>query len=675
MSGMVTAAVVNAGVKMATDDSGGGSLDIISNFNAGQKAVWMMLVADAMGVDPSTLAAHKGSYQALLKSGALDGLVRMTADDPRIAERVFQGDRVADLTPTQRSIIDAALGDSYQFQNYAKSKAHLDETGEVKSFFHESPDITPIEWDEDQRMTVTDPSEVQVVGEDGPETINPTEDIEIIPADEVNDVEAAIKRQADVNKEQIRRRETSRAIRKEKKLENQTAEARRKEARLMDRIERFTENDKPNKLAKAEGKLARLRDKYGFEAPTVDSEVETPTIDSAVGTPAVDSAVGTLPISSDPPIEDAIDEGVAYTQPMTPSPNTDPDQYAIESDLVGGDAEELIADTGYVPRADGGFLNEGEKAVVGEKGPELAVPRGSLDSSIAGATQRALSGKPAATVNSATTSNLINQSIVNPLNRQFKENTLPSIGASVAGAGFSGSQRVKATQRATDQLQNTIADKSAKLRYDDEQARRDLATDAADRSAKSIQTGLDVQNRDVTRRGLEANVASTEAGTASTEFNTRRGKSLLATDIESAETAIETALKGLDFTDASIARLGQLAEREILEQDKLSKETEHRFKAGGMADKELDELVQTIKKSKQDELIKDGEAIAKDIENRRAHYDYLLDTAQIEQLQNQDELWGDMEYIRDRNTFIDTSYNNLTSLVDKNTQTSVATPD
>jgi hypothetical protein len=624
-----------------------------------------MIVAEAMGVDPSTLAAHKGSYQALLKSGALDGLVRMTNDDPRIAEKLFQGDRVADLTPTQRSIIDAALGDSAQFQNYAKSKAHLDETGEVKSFLYDSPDIAPVDWDKDQRMTVTDPSEVQVVGEDGPETINPTEDIEIIPADEVNDVEAALIREADLNADRIQRKIHKRANKKEKKLRDQTTKARKREDRLMENIERFTANDKLDKLEKAEGKLDRLRERFGFETPAVDSEIEAPTIDSAVGTPTIDSTVGTLPTT------DPVMEPTSLIDP-------DPDQYAIESDLIGGDAEELIADTGYVPKAEGGFLNEGEKAVVGEKGPELAVPRGNLDSSIAGATQRALSGKPAATVNSGTTSNLINQSVVNPLNRQFKENTLPSIGASVAGAGFSGSQRVKATQRATDQLQNTIADKSAKLRYDDEQARRDLATDAADRSAKSIQTGLDVQNRDVTRRGLEANVASTEAGTASTEFGTRRGESLLSTDIRSGELAVETALKGLDFTDATIDRMGQLAEREILEQDKLFKETEHRFGVegsdeGGMADAELDELVQTIKRSKQAELIDDGDAIAKDIENRSNHYKYLLEVGLIEQLQDQDEMNADQEYLRERNAFIESEYNKLMAIVGTETQTAAAT--
>ena len=641
------AITAGAGVYSANQAKKGGKLRKISTMNKEQKALFTMLVANVLGVDASILAENKNNIMHLLQSGEFDDILDLSADDPRVAEKVFQGDRVADLTPSQQSIMKNALGHDFQFQDTAAMFDHLDKTGEIKQMMIDMPDT---------EAPFQTPEGAQIVGENGPEVLDPNQAVDIIPADETSDIMKALEGQRDNKADLILNRENLQKTRGDLQVMRNDAMTEHDIAQSENRASNFDERNHVSGMLRAR---ARRQEGSGIDLGSIASFA-----DPAVGLTErfVNNNSSVLPQVAEDGLN-AVDEfdpaGVNNSDTSTRSGTTvdangnaivdDFNPLGTETNTVGLDPQDLLDSTGLQGKADGGELNPNEKAVVGEEGPELAVPKGTLDKNITGATNRALSGKPSTEINEGTTTNLINKAIVNPLNQQFKENTLPSIGASVAGAGFSGSQRVKATQRASDQLNRTIGEQSAKLRFDDERARRDLAESAANRSASSIPTALDVGNMDLARRTGEANIASTQAGTALTEFDTKRGETLLDSEVQSADIAIDSALQGLELGEAAIEKMKQAAKRDIAELGRFSEETTRLFEDGGIRDQELAKLVADIDSVNTSTIANRGDAVADNNAAMLSHYNSLLDIAGIEQDQDQAEIDADILHLAETN--------------------------
>ena len=277
---------------------------------------------------------------------------------------------------------------------------------------------------------------------------------------------------------------------------------------------------------------------------------------------------------------------------------------------------------------------------------------------------RPISGQPSSQINKGTTDNLIQKSIVDPANQQFRENTLPAIGASVAGAGFLGSQRVKATQRASDLSNRNITEASSKLRFDDEQARRDLMEKAANRSANFVPTALDVQNQDILRGQGAANIESTRAGTAETEFGTKRGEALLGSELDLAsanidatragtavsefdvrkgeallDTDLEQAISDLGLTEATTASMLERANKDIAETGQITAETASDI---GLSKAKVKEISAGIVETKARTVRDNNKAVLDQLESK-------MEFANIEQDQNWEEVRADLQAFADDN--------------------------
>ncbi len=211
----------------------------------------------------------------------------------------------------------------------------------------------------------------------------------------------------------------------------------------------------------------------------------------------------------------------------------------IEQNQIAADPDVLLAESGLPGRATGGKLQAGDSAVVGELGPEIAT-----------ATKSALSGTPSSTVNTDTTQNFIDKSIANPLRSNFQENTLQQIKSSFAGPGYWGSARAGAEVKGASGVENQIGALGAQYSYADEQARRNLSESAANRSAAAIPTALNVSNNPLVQGQMRANIAGTQAGTASTQFGTKRGEALLPGEVAGQTAGIAGIEAGTESTKA-----------------------------------------------------------------------------------------------------------------------------
>ena len=143
--------------------------------------------------------------------------------------------------------------------------------------------------------------------------------------------------------------------------------------------------------------------------------------------------------------------------------------------------------------------------------PQL--PDNPLQTQTQNAVSQQLSGAPSSTINEDTTQQFIQKSIADPARRDFQLETVPTIKSAGAGPGYWGSAVFNATNRAKGDLESNISSQGAQYAYMDEQARRDLAENAANRQAGAIPMSLNVQNNPLLQQQTQANIAGTQAAT------------------------------------------------------------------------------------------------------------------------------------------------------------------
>lgn len=100
------------------------------------------------------------------------------------------------------------------------------------------------------------------------------------------------------------------------------------------------------------------------------------------------------------------------------------------------------------------------------------------------ATSRTAYSKPAFDINPETTEQYYQDVIKNPMLKQWEETVEPTIRSAYAGPGYWGGARANAQMEGAEDLATNLASERAKLYYADEQARRQAAEAASQRSAQ-----------------------------------------------------------------------------------------------------------------------------------------------------------------------------------------------
>lgn len=388
---------------------------------------------------------------------------------------------------------------------------------------------------------------------------------------------------------------------------------------------------------------------------------------------------------------------------------------ATEQNQVGINPDELLRNTRLPGLAQGGQLQTGQQAVVGEQGPEVlrkpTAPVNPLTSQIQGATSRALSGAPSSEINTGTTEQLIQKSIADPLRRNFQEQTLQNINTAFAGPGFFGSARAKATIKAGQDVEQQIGSLGSQFRFQDEQARRDLAESAAGRSAASIPTALGVTNNPLVQQQLganigatqagtaatqfgvergqallggevgqqQANIAGTQAGTAQTEFGTERGQQLLGGELGQQQANIGQTLSNIGMTDAQIQRTQGLIEQDIANTGQISANTEATLRQMGLTDANIEQV-------KANTALTDAELLTRPLDFQQQQQNIIgqqlanlggaMQIAGIEQAHNQDVLNAEFaEWLaKEENAPAKRQFDTLMQLFGESTTTTTITP-
>jgi hypothetical protein len=101
-----------------------------------------------------------------------------------------------------------------------------------------------------------------------------------------------------------------------------------------------------------------------------------------------------------------------------------------------------------------------------------------------------LQGKPAYDINPEATQSYYENSIRDPMVREFNKTTLPGLTESFSGPGFWSSNRANATTDAYSDLQNNLMTQWGNLQYMDETARRQALENAAGRQATGAQNAV-----------------------------------------------------------------------------------------------------------------------------------------------------------------------------------------
>jgi len=485
-------AAITGGINaVAANNSGGGSgssgrVRRVSRMNKDQKAAFLIHIGRVLDIDPSVLGQNKNNLMKLVQAGQFDDILSMDQFNPRVQKSVFQGDRVADLTQTQK---DALTGISQADTRGIDARATLGLFEHGKAFdpanilFEDAKDVAAPTFD-GFKSGVDDalPTDVQVVGEDGPEVIEADEDLQIIPNASDGSLLDRFQDLASIKKEQLIAQADPQVARGKLKAMQGNVLADAQTAGFDKKIANFDPAQGLN-VAIENAKTINPNNPRDVDELSIGGGARDIAI-AQNQVPAQGLTAGTLfdPTAS----QDIARNNMGIVGEFNP--------LATESNAINADPNDLLRRTGLRGLADGGALNEDEKAVVGENGPELAVPKSALHGDIQSASKSALSGQASSTINEQTSTDFINKNIVDPSRNRLFEDTLPSVAASVAGVGFLGSQRAKATQRATDLADRNVGRLSADVRLQDERARRDLNESAANRAANFVPTALNVEN-------------------------------------------------------------------------------------------------------------------------------------------------------------------------------------
>lgn len=592
----VPMAAIGAGAQMyaANKASKSQSVSRVSTMNHDQLALFNVGISRITGIPTSVISGNKLNLLRLAQSGELDHLSDPDAFNSGVSKKVFQPDRVANLTSTQKDILQKAVGTNRSGLDVRK----IFESGDLQSKPMTESQELPVPEFKDQSTSDFDGNTSQTVGEGGAEVITPTEDVRVIPNGGVEG-----------------------------------------DGSLLDTMKGQTISNPILGTApvtapelKGHRRLTSQKNKDQFNADTI-----------------------------------AFNQNNDMLSNFQNSTQGGQNPLASESNTVGVSGEELISNTGLTGFETGGVVKAGQSAVVGEGGTETLVPTG-VGADVQNATKSALSGQSSSTINRDTTNQFIKSNVVDPANRQFNRTTMPSISASTAGVGFLGSQKVKATQVATDNLSNQIGQQSSAIQFQDEQARRSLAESAANRQAGAIQTGLNVQNNDLLRGQSQANIAGTQARTAGTEASTLGTQAntlgtqanTLGTQANTESTGVQTdrlrglipieveqAMSNLNLSDTQIQDLKLSMEQQVSATGRFDLETEAMFKEGGVSDQQIEQMRANIASTSTategsaiGNIVNQQNAIQQQILDEFTNYNNALKFANIEQAQNQAEIDG-----------------------------------
>jgi hypothetical protein len=103
-----------------------------------------------------------------------------------------------------------------------------------------------------------------------------------------------------------------------------------------------------------------------------------------------------------------------------------------------------------------------------------------------------MSLKPSTTINADSTANYVKTNVADPMRKTLQESTMPAIRQQTKNLW--GSARAAMENKALTDTENAIAQKSADIGYQDEQARRGLAESAYGRAA-SLYPNVDAENK------------------------------------------------------------------------------------------------------------------------------------------------------------------------------------
>lgn len=126
------------------------------------------------------------------------------------------------------------------------------------------------------------------------------------------------------------------------------------------------------------------------------------------------------------------------------------------------------------------------------------------------ALETALSGKPAYEINPDTTAQFFEQGVKPQMLQEYRETTLPQLRESFVGPGFYGGARSQAEFKAGEHLATNLATARATLNYQDELARRQALTDAANRQAQIAPQVYEAGMSDIGTAGAYARMIEQE---------------------------------------------------------------------------------------------------------------------------------------------------------------------
>ena len=614
----LTAALVTAGISaganLATRKKP--SVKKTSTLTKTQKNIQWKLLADYLNIPSSQLRSNK-DFIKLLDSGYLDKTSFIPEKIP------YPEDIVADLTATQKNVLGQVGGFIPRTMNTNISAA-TGGAGGMASLFTKQGLTPPTSLD--VPPAATNPlGGLEVVGEDGPETITANKRSLVMPA------EIAKPTSADTTAN------TPQPLKNENWLE---------------RAPEWWESP-------SAGKMAKWLRKYHEKGKIPDTD-QIATL----------AAYGLLP-----------DELKAKSSPVT------------EDNQVGAKV------TDFPPQipgmATGGVIEPGHKALVGEQGPELVMETQN-------AASRALSGIPSSQVNTGTTENFIQQGIAAPARQGFERGTLQQIKSSYAGPGYWGSARAKAEATGRGDVESQINALGSQYRYQDEQAKRELAESAANRSLNAIPSALAVQNNPLGQLQTKANIAATEAGTGATQFATQRGQALLSGEIGQQKANVEATqfgtqrgqallggevgqqsadikatLANAGLTDAQSNRVQTLIEQDIATTGRISAETEQVMAQTGIANANIADIKAKTALS-QSELYARAASMQQQqqalITSQLNNLSSIMKLAGIEQAQNQAEINGQIAQIIQKNETAAAFYNWLNGVLGDTQQAAIAMP-
>ena len=630
--------------------------------NVKQRELNPLLLSAIFGgeIDPSLLASNSNIRQ-LVRSGALDDLIESFATG-------FQGDRVADLTETQRNLLgtvpslqDKVMAGPQQSTAAAdilsRRGINLGSTpspitsdpsiiapgvsttqpaGENVSFGDTPNPILDLlgQKRDDKAQTMQDKLTRQVVGEDGPEVITASQDLNVVP----QTFEGSVidnSQNSPLAVEQNQQNVDPNVLLGLTGLQGlvEGGPVRRGDSVVVG-------EDGPEVLTNSRGQEKMFKGGTQLTAGTGQSAPINPLANETATTPAATVPAGDIN--------------------ATPAPGA-----VATGGGTAGDVPAAAADA--VTQADTDVIKKNASDITtNPANPVLNAPTvNPLSSPLQGETNaalsRSLSGNPSTTINKETTDRFIQESIADPARRNFDLNTLQQIKSSFAGSGFSSSARAMAESRGRGDVESQINSLGAQARMSDEQQRRQLAENAADRALQAVPASITAQNNPLAQMQAAANIASTQADT-STEISTLKG-------------TLAQQMANVGLTNAQVVETQGKIIQDVAETGKISQETRNLLQDRGLTTAAIDKMeastagidlssvqaAQNLRKGEQ-------EILTQQINNLSS----LINVAGIEQGQDQNELNAQIQEWIEANPTLPSVISGLSGFVNTDTQTGVA---